>query len=44
MAIEFGSLEFGDVALKEKINGWQIKLEKNVALMGVSNASLEGSE
>ncbi|XWS59131.1 hypothetical protein CRYUN_Cryun08bG0095800 [Craigia yunnanensis] len=39
---EFGSSGFGNVAWKERIDGWKIKAEKNAVPMSVSNAPSEG--
>ncbi|XVF75794.1 hypothetical protein PTKIN_Ptkin13bG0215600 [Pterospermum kingtungense] len=41
-AREFGSSGFGNVAWKERIDGWKIKPEKNAVPMSVSNAPSEG--
>nr|AKE81080.1 cellulose synthase 4.1 [Populus tomentosa] len=37
-----GSLGFGNVAWRERIDGWKMKPEKNTAPMSVSNAPSEG--
>jgi hypothetical protein len=36
-----GSLGFGNVAWRERIDGWKMKPEKNTAPMSVSNAPLK---
>lgn len=41
-AREFGSSGFGNVAWKERIDGWKIKPEMNAVPMSVSNALFEG--
>ncbi|KAA8518185.1 hypothetical protein F0562_015659 [Nyssa sinensis] len=39
---EFGSPGPGNVAWKERVDGWKVKQEKNVVPMSVSNAHSEG--
>ncbi|KAF5195569.1 Cellulose synthase A catalytic subunit 3 [UDP-forming] [Thalictrum thalictroides] len=39
---EFGSPGFGNVAWKERVEGWKVKPEKNVVPMSTSHAASEG--
>lgn len=39
---DFGSPGLGNVAWKERVDGWKMKQEKNVVPMSTGNATSEG--
>ncbi|XP_026418261.1 cellulose synthase A catalytic subunit 3 [UDP-forming]-like [Papaver somniferum] len=39
---EFGSQGFGNVAWKERVDGWKVKQEKNIVPMSIGHATSEG--